>query len=289
MAQDMFFDKNYSLNGRGDLIDLSTPRVMGILNITPDSFYRCSRVSSKKGILDTAKKMISEGADILDLGAYSTRPGADDISVEEEIDRLIPAVEAIRAEFPRSFLSADTFRSKVAKAAVEAGADMINDVSGGNLDPEMFQTVANLSVPYVLMHMRGTPQTMKSKNNYANLLQEVIFELAEKHKQLTRLGVKDIIVDPGFGFAKNIQQNFELLNHLQHFHQLNAPLLIGISRKSMIYKTLETTPDEALYGTITLNTLALQKGAHILRVHDVKPAADAIKMMEQLNRYNGIV
>lgn len=282
MAQDMFFSKNYTLNLRGDLIDLSSPKVMGILNITPDSFFEASRVPTEKELLKKAEKMIFEGSDILDLGAYSTRPGARDISVNEEIERLVPAVEAIRKNFNEIYISADTFRSEVAKAAVEAGADLINDVAGGNLDKNMFETVAHLQVPYVLMHMRGTPSTMQSLTHYTDLTQEILEELALKKHRLMQLGVNDVLIDPGFGFAKTIEQNFELMRNLTHFHQLEAPLLIGVSRKSMVYKTLGTTAENALDGTTVLHAEALRKGASILRVHDVAAAVNAIKIGEQL-------
>ena len=261
-------------------MDLSTPKVMGVLNVTPDSFFSKSRINTCGSAIDKAKEMVLDGADILDIGGYSTRPGADDISVNEELDRVLPVIEEIKKELPKSVLSIDTFRSEVASQAVKAGANIINDVSGGNLDTKMFETVASLRVPYILMHMRGTPQNMKRLNTYDHLLIDVSKELEVKKQQLLGLGVKDIIVDPGFGFAKNIAQNYEILRKLDYFKRLNLPILAGISRKSMIYKTLKTTPEESLNGTTALNMAALINGASILRVHDVKEALETVKLFE---------
>ncbi len=229
-------------------------------------------------VLKQAEMMLKEGADFMDVGGYSTRPGAELISAEEERDRVIPAIKAIRKEFPESLLSIDTFRSGIAKAALEEGANLINDIFGGESDPMMFRTAAEYRVPYILMHMRGTPQTMNQLTDYENLIKEVLDYFHQKLDQLKQVGVKDVIVDPGFGFAKTVDQNFELLKNLQQFQVLGKPLLVGLSRKSMIWRTLETTPDLALNGTTVLNTISLLKGASILRVHDVKAARDAITL-----------
>ncbi len=281
-AKDTFFQIKETLNIGGKIIDLTEPKVMGILNITPDSFFEGSRVNTEKEILTQAEKMISEGADFLDLGAYSSRPGADDISEKEEITRLIPAIKLIVKEFPESILSVDSFRSQVAEQAIENGAHMINDISGGNLDDQMFETVAKLKVPYILMHMKGTPQTMKSLNQYENMIQEISAYFSEKIAQLKDIGVNDIILDPGFGFAKSIDQNYQLLNHFSEIRMLGYPVLAGLSRKSMIWKKLNITAKEAINGTTVLNTIALQNGASILRVHDVKEAKECIKILDLL-------
>lgn len=273
---------NGTLNIRGRLIDLSTPRVMGILNVTPDSFYDGSRTPDEKSILEKAGAMLEAGATFIDVGGYSTRPGADDVPENEELKRVIGAIRALKGSFPEAIISIDTFRSVIARAAVSEGADMINDVSGGDMDPEMFSTVAQLGVPYILMHMRGTPATMSSLNKYENLIVDVQRELKGKLHQLTSLGVRDVIVDPGFGFAKNVSQNFELLDKLDLFRQLERPLLVGLSRKSMIWKTLKTTPEHALNGSTALHTVALMKGASVLRVHDVKEAMECITLTREL-------
>jgi len=278
VAKDTFFNKKVTLNAGGKLIDLSTPKVMGIINLTPDSFYAGSRKQDKDAILQQAKKMLHEGAVFLDLGAYSSRPGATDISIQEEIDRLLPAVEAISKEFPDAILSIDTFRAAVAEIAINAGAHIINDISGGELDADMFATVAALQVPYILMHMKGTPQNMNQLANYKNVFDEVFDYFTNKYHQLKQLDVKDVILDPGFGFAKRTEHSYELMHRLQDLNVLQLPLLIGISRKNMIYKTLGITADEALNGTTALNAIALTKGANILRVHDVKEAVEAIKI-----------
>lgn len=271
------------MNINGNLVSLDEPRVMGILNVTPDSFYSGSRVNQETAIFKRAEQMIAEGAFILDIGGYSTRPGAEEISEAEEKKRVTQAIELVRASFPEILISVDTFRSSVAKAAIDAGASIINDVSGGNLDKLMFETVAKLKVPYVLMHMRGTPQTMKDLNQYDNLLVDIGKELAEKCNQLRQLGVADIIIDPGFGFAKSIAQNYELLRNLGYLLRLGYPILAGISRKSLIYKTLDIEPEDALNGTTALNMVALQNGASILRVHDVKEAQQTIKLFKALH------
>jgi dihydropteroate synthase len=263
---------------QGRLLDLSLPRVMGILNITPDSFYAGSRMESLEEVLASAGQMQKDGATFLDIGGYSTRPGAKDLSLSEEADRVLPVIEVLNKYFPELIISVDTFRSEVARLAVSGGAHIINDVSGGILDENMFDTVAKLGVPYILMHMRGTPTTMSQLTKYDFLISEIQRELQQKLIALRKKGVSDIIIDPGFGFAKTTPQNFELLNHLSEFHEQGCALLVGISRKGMIHKTLDITAGEALTGTIVLNTIALQKGASILRVHDVKPAVEAVKL-----------
>jgi len=280
MAKDTFFPKNLTLNLRGKLMDLSRPKVMGIINITPDSFYAGSRHQNIDDAVTQAAKMLSEGAAILDIGAYSSRPGATDISAQEETDRLLPAIEAIVKAYPDAVLSVDTFRATVAEAAINAGAHIINDISGGTLDPEIFATVAKLQVPYILMHMKGTPQNMVKQAHYANVVTEVYDYLKERCQKLHALGVKDIIVDPGFGFAKTHDQSYELMRHLSDFNILGLPLLVGISRKRMIYQLTGGTAAGALNGTTVLNTIALTKGANILRVHDVKEAAEAVQLWE---------
>jgi len=280
VAKDTFFHKKVTLNAGGKLIDLSTPKVMGIINLTPDSFFADSRKQDIEAVLAQAGKMLSEGAAFLDLGAYSSRPGAKDISAQEETDRLIPAVEAIAEIFPDAILSIDTFRSQVAEAAVKAGAHIINDISGGELDENMFGMVAKLQVPYILMHMKGTPQTMAQQAVYEDVFAEVFDYFSTKYHQLIKLGVKDVILDPGYGFAKKAEHSYELIKRLQDFNVLQLPLLVGISRKRMIYNELGITAEEALNGTTALNAIALTKGADILRVHDVKVAVEAVKIWE---------
>ena len=260
------------------LIDLSTPKVMGILNMTPDSFHADSRMSSVHEVLDKAGKMQDHGATFIDIGGYSTRPGAEEVSVEEELERILSVIEPLTKQFPDLIVSVDTFRASVAEEAVKAGAGIINDVGGGTLDGEMLDTVIRLKVPYILMHMRGTPETMNSMTEYHNLSLDIIKELLPKVKYLREGGVSDIIIDPGFGFAKTTEQNFLLMKHLSDFTSLDCPLLIGVSRKGMIYKMLEATAGDALNGTTVLNTMALDRGAQILRVHDVKEAAEAVKL-----------
>ena len=280
MAKDTFFHKKVTLNAGGKLIDLSTPKVMGIINLTPDSFFADSRKQDIEAVLAQAGKMLNEGATFLDLGAYSSRPGAKDISAQQETDRLIPAVEAIAEIFPDAILSIDTFRSQVAEAAVKAGAHIINDISGGELDENMFGMVAKLQVPYILMHMKGTPQTMTQHTDYEDVFTEVFDYFSTKYHQLIKLGVKDVILDPGYGFAKKAEHSYELIKRLQDFNVLQLPLLVGISRKRMIYNELGITAEEALNGTTALNAIALTKGADILRVHDVKVAVEAVKIWE---------
>jgi len=280
VAKDTFFRKKITLNAGGKLISLDSPKVMGIINITPDSFYAGSRKPSVDEALQQAEKMLADGATFLDIGAYSSRPGAADIAVSEETDRLLPVIEAIVATFPDAILSVDTFRSRVAEAAVNAGAHMINDISGGTLDADMFATVARLRVPYILMHMKGTPQTMVQLAQYDDVFNEVLDYFVSKYQQLRQLGVHDVIIDPGFGFAKNQQQNYELMSRLHDFDILELPLLAGISRKKMVYGLLGGTAADALNGTTVLNTIAINKGANILRVHDVKEAVEAVKIWE---------
>jgi len=280
VAKDTFFHKKVTLNAGGKLIDLSTPKVMGIINLTPDSFFAASRKQDVNSVLAQAEKMLSEGATFLDFGAYSSRPGAEDISVNQETDRLLPVVEAIGSAFPDAVLSIDTFRSSVAEAAIKAGAHIINDISGGELDADMFNIVARLQVPYILMHMKGTPQNMVQQADYENVFDEVFDYFTDKYSQLKKLGVKDVIIDPGFGFAKKSEHSYELMRRLQEFNVLQLPVLVGISRKRMIFNVLGITADEALNGTTALNAIALTKGANILRVHDVKEAVEAVKIWE---------
>lgn len=271
-----------TINCKGTLIDLSTPKVMGILNLTPDSFYDGGALKTDATLLSQAEKMLTEGATFLDIGGYSSRPGATDISVAEEINRVIPAIELVLKNFPETLISIDTFRSEVAQKAIESGAAIINDISAGTVDEAMLSKVAQLQVPYIMMHMRGTPQTMQSLTDYENVTLDVLHYFSERIAAARALGINDIIADPGFGFAKTIPQNFELLNNLELFKNLNVPLLIGISRKGMIYKTLNITPQEALNGTTSLNSIALLNGANILRVHDVKEAIEVVNLFEVL-------
>lgn len=278
MAQDTFFSSKKTLNLRGNLISLDSPLVMGILNVTPDSFYSGSRVKEGGNAISIANKMIDDGASILDIGGYSSRPGAEDISVQEEIDRVVPVIEEVKLAHQDTYISIDTFRSSVAREAVKAGADIINDISGGNLDEDMFDTVTQLKVPYILMHMKGTPQNMKAEAHYENLLLEMLDYFQSKISDLQSRGNKDVIIDPGFGFAKSIEQNFQLLKSLNAFKMLEMPMLIGLSRKSMIYRSLNTDAEHALNGTTALNMITLQQGANILRVHDVKEAVETVKL-----------
>ena len=270
------------MNTAGKLRVFNKPLTMVILNLTPDSFYEGSRVMDEEAILVKAETMVEEGADILDLGAYSTRPGADEVSVEIEKKRLVAGIHSVRNRFPDVVISADTFRSDVARAAVKANADMINDVGSGILDPDMFETVAELNVPYILMHNRGNPKEMTKLTDYRDVVDEVIFELSQKLDTLRRLGIKDVIIDPGFGFSKTVEQNFEMLRRLDEFSVLECPLLVGISRKSMIWRTLGTDAVGALNGTTVLNTMALQNGADILRVHDVRECREAVLLHERV-------
>ncbi len=271
-----------TINCRGQLIDCSEPRVMGILNLTPDSFFDGGKYKDEHSILTQVETMIQQGADFIDMGGYSSRPGADDVASSEELNRVIPAIEAISKRFPECLISIDTFRSEVADGAIASGACMINDISGGDRDPNMPKVAAKHQVPYIFMHMRGTPQTMNQLTQYEDVVLEVTQELAKKLKQLRALGLNDLIADPGFGFAKTLEQNYTLLNHLEHLKLLEVPILVGLSRKSMIYRLLETQPDQALNGTSVANTIALIKGANILRVHDVLQVTEAIRLIKAL-------
>ncbi len=274
---------NMTINCKGKLIDLSSPKVMGILNITPDSFYDGGKYSNDTTILKHVELMLNEGATFIDLGAYSSRPGANHVSEKEELNRVLPILDLVLKSFPETLISIDTFRSNIAKQTIEAGAALINDISAGKLDENMMPTVAELHVPYIMMHMKSTPQTMQQNTQYENLVKEVLFYFSERIALAKSLGIVDLIVDPGFGFAKTLEQNYELLNNLELFKMIETPVLVGVSRKSMIYKKLETTANEALNGTTVLNTVALQKGASILRVHDVKEAMETIKLVESLS------
>lgn len=276
---------NSYINVNGSLLDLSTPCVMGILNVTPDSFYAGSRMQTEADIAARVEQIVKEGAGIIDIGAYSSRPNADPVSAQEEMERLRLGLEVIGRVCPDAVVSVDTFRADVARMSVEEyGVAIINDISAGEMDAEMFPTVARLNVPYIMMHMQGTPQNMQQCPHYDNLLKEVFEYFARKVQQLRDRGVKDIILDPGFGFGKTLEHNYELLAHLDDFRVFELPLLVGVSRKSMIYRLLDITPQEALNGTTVLNTLCLLKGADILRVHDVREAVEAVKMVEAMKQ-----
>jgi dihydropteroate synthase len=283
-VQNTGFSTNKTLNVNGRLMNFDPPRVMGILNVTPDSFYDGGRYHSDTQMLQQAEKMLEEGADIIDIGGYSTRPGAEEISAETETTRVIAAIAALVRHFPQVVISVDTFRSTVARAAVGEGAAIINDVSGGTLDPAMFDTIAALQVPYVLMHMRGNPQTMGTLTAYGDMMKDIMEYFHKKIATLVALGVKDIVVDPGFGFAKTREQNFLLLHYLEDLHILGRPLMVGLSRKSMIWKTLGGTPEDALNGTSALHAIALTKGAGLLRVHDVKACAEVVSLVSALKQ-----
>lgn len=272
-----------TINCKGKLIDLSIPKVMGILNLTPDSFYDGGKYKNDNEILSQVYMMLKNEATFIDIGAYSSRPNAEHISESQELKRLLPIIALIVEEFPDMVISIDTFRSNVAKKSIEAGGSIINDISAGQLDQNMMLTVAELKVPYIMMHMKGTPQNMQQLANYDYLLKDILFYFSKRIAEAKNLGITDLIIDPGFGFAKNIKQNFELLNQLDLLKNLELPILAGISRKSMIYKTLGGAAQDALNGTTVLNTIALQKGANILRVHDVKEAVEAIKLTNQLS------
>lgn len=267
------------------ILDLKTPKVMGILNITPDSFYDGGKHNLPLFALKHAEKLLQDGADILDLGAYSTRPGAEEVTSEQELKRILPIVQEISKNFPEAILSIDTFRSEVAKQSILNGAHIINDISGGDLDAEMFKTIAELNVPYILMHTRGTPQNMQNLTDYSQISEEVFLDLSKKTIRLKNMGVKDIILDPGFGFAKTLEQNHELLHDVEALHALGYPILGGISRKSMIYKKLQITPAESLNGTTILNTLLISKGVQIIRVHDVLEAKQIVNLISPHFRY----
>lgn len=273
-----------TINCKGKLLNLDSPIVMGILNVTPDSFYDGGNLSNEDKIIAKADQMLKEGATILDIGGYSSKPGAEEVSEKEEIERVVPAIKQIISQFPDSIISIDTFRSAVAREAVNAGASIINDISAGDLDTDMFATVRELQVPYCIMHMQGNPKTMQENPTYENVVTEVFFSLSKKVELLRKMGVNDILIDPGFGFGKTIEHNYEILNNLNHFSLMNLPILVGVSRKSMIYKVLQNTPTEALNGTTALNSFALTKGANILRVHDVKEAQETIYLFNKLTQ-----
>ena len=273
-----------TINCKGRLIDLSSPKVMGILNSTPDSFFEDSRTQNKSDILKKAEMMLEEGATFIDIGGYSSRPDAENVAENEELKRVVPAIELLVKEFPEILISVDTFRSKVAEEAIGAGAALINDISAGRLDEKMMSIIAQHQVPYIMMHMRGTPKTMKQLTAYEDLVSEITYYFSEKIKEARTLGINDLILDPGFGFAKTTDQNFELLKKSALFSSFKLPVLIGISRKTMIHKTLNISPKKALNGTTVLNTLALTKGAAILRVHDVKEAMETIKLVSLFSK-----
>ena len=274
------FQNNYSIKCKGVLMDFSTPKIMGIVNLTPDSFFSGSRFQAEKEILLQVEKMLAEGADIIDLGAFSSRPNSDFISLEEEKERLLSPLKKIIQEFPSALLSVDTYRSEIAKQSIQEGASIINDISGGDLDEKMFQTIAALKVPYMMMHMQGTPKTMQDSQSYTDVFQEVFKSFSGKLEQLNSLGVNDVILDVGFGFGKTLEHNYTLLKKLSYFHALQRPILVGLSRKGMIQKVIGSTAEMALNGTTAAHVLAIQNGANILRVHDVKEAKEAIQIVD---------
>ena len=271
-----------TINCKGQIIDLSTPKIMGILNITPNSFYDGGKYSLENNAIAQVEKMLKEGATFIDIGAYSSKPNAELVSEEEELNRIIPVVKAILNKFPDALLSIDTFRSTVAQECINNGAALINDISAGSLDEKMMEVIASNNVPYIMMHLRGTPQTMQDQTNYEHIINEILTYFSDKVNKARSLGINDLIIDPGFGFAKTTDQNYEILSNLELFKMLELPILAGISRKSMIYKTLETSPEEALNGTTVLNTVAITKGATIIRVHDVKEAMECVKLCGNL-------
>jgi dihydropteroate synthase len=279
----MIFNLEMTINCKGQLIDLASPKVMGILNLTPNSFFDGGKYKNDVEILLQVEKMLIDGATFIDIGAYSSKPNAEFVSEAEELQRIVPVVQLILEKFPEAILSIDTFRSEVAKNCIENGAAIINDISAGDLDENMFETIAKYNVPYIMMHMRGTPNTMQTMTNYENIVKEMLFYFSEKVARARSLGINDLIIDPGFGFAKTIEQNYEMLRKMELFDMLELPLLAGLSRKSMIYKFLNTSADEALNGTSVLNTIALAKGAKILRVHDVKEAMECVNLFNKIN------
>jgi dihydropteroate synthase len=278
-VEDTHFRVNRYLRVRDQLLDLSIPKVMGVINVTPDSFHAKSRSTTLKSVLQQTSKMILEGVDIIDIGGYSSRPGAESIDPEEETKRVLPAIRAIRSEFPDVLLSLDTFRSEVAHLGLCEGVDLINDISGGKLDKAMYSTIGKHKAAYIAMHMRGTPDVMQNNTDYAHLLNDLFLFFSKVIREAESVGCNDIMIDPGFGFSKTLEQNYELLNHLDEFQALGKPVVVGLSRKSMIYKKLNSTPEDALNGTTVLNTIALTKGASILRVHDVKEAKQIISLL----------
>lgn len=283
MAKDTFLNRKQTLNCKGKVVDISKPSVMAILNLTPDSFYQNSRAKNIDDALSKVEHFVKEGAKFIDLGAYSSRPGAAEVSEKEELERMVPVIKAINQSFPEVLLSVDTFRAKVAEESIHAGAHLINDIAAGNLDDKMFETVAKLQVPYIMMHMKGTPQNMQDNPTYENVTEEVFAYFSEKIKILRSLGVKDIILDPGFGFAKTLEHNYQLLKEMELLNFFELPLLVGFSRKSMITKALGIKTAEALNGTTVLNTTALLKGANILRVHDVKEAVECVELVHRIS------
>ncbi len=282
-SKNTVFETDWQLNCRGKLLDLNSPKVMGILNVTPDSFYDGGKYTQGSFILEQVEKMLQEGASIIDVGGMSSRPGAEIIEVEKELKRVIPVIEAIVKEFPQAIVSIDTIRAKVANEAIEAGARMVNDISAGNLDSDLLATVGKLNVPYILMHIQGTPKTMQIKPTYDNVTQDVIDFFIAKLQEVKQAGIKDIIIDPGFGFGKTLAQNHQILQQFDSFRLFDLPLLAGMSRKSMVCKLLKVNPSKALNGTTAVNVIALQKGANILRVHDVREAMEAIQIVEYIN------
>ncbi|MCC9044563.1 dihydropteroate synthase [Myroides sp. M-43] len=272
-----------TINCKGELIDLSTPKIMGILNITPNSFFDGGQYKTDSAFLVHAEQMIKDGADFIDVGAYSSKPSAEFVSEQEEIERIVPIIELLQKEFPKTHLSIDTFRAGVARATVEAGASIINDIAAGHLDEQMLPTIGELQVPYIMMHMKGNPQTMQLMTDYTDLVKEVNIYFSERIAKAREYKINDLILDPGFGFAKTLEQNYELMGKMELLSSFELPILVGISRKSMIYKLFDITPQEALNGTTVLNTVALQKGAHILRVHDVKEAVQTREIVKQLS------
>lgn len=282
-SKNTVFETDWQLNCRGKLLDLNSPKVMGILNVTPDSFYDGGKYTQGSFILEQVEKMLQEGASIIDVGGMSSRPGAEIIEVEKELNRVIPVIEAIAKEFPEAIVSIDTIRAKVAKEAIEAGASMVNDISAGNLDSDLLATVGKLNVPYILMHIQGTPKTMQINPTYDDVTQDVIDFFIAKLQEIKQAGIKDVIIDPGFGFGKTLAQNHQILQQFDSFRLFDLPLLAGMSRKSMVCKLLKVNPSKALNGTTAVNVIALQKGANILRVHDVREAMEAIQIVEYIN------
>lgn len=278
-----FLKRKNSINLDGRLLDLAKPVVMGIINVTPDSFFDGGKYKTEKKVLKRAEEILEQGGDVIDIGAVSTQPGSEGVSTKDEIERLLPAVKAVKKNFPGSFISIDSYRSWVAlKVIEECGPCMVNDVSGGNFDDHMFDTIGKLGVPYILMHMQGTPLKMQQNPEYEDIIRDISMFFTEQVKKLAKAGVKDVIIDPGFGFGKTLEHNYELLNRLDSFKVFQLPLLVGVSRKSMIYKILKTSPEEALNGTSVVNTLALMGGADILRVHDVKEAVEAVRILNMV-------
>ncbi len=278
-----FLKRKRTINVGGDLLDFTDPCIMGVINVTPDSFYEGNRIATEIEMLEKVEQMVSEGAMIIDVGGVSTRPGAGMISTKDELSRLMPAVIAIKKHFPEIPLSIDTYRSWVAVSVMEeVGPVIVNDISGGSIDAKMFETIAKMQVPYILSHIQGLPGDMQDNPRYRDVVHDVSAELSDSVRRLTKLGVADVLIDPGFGFGKNMDHNYKLLNRLDSFKVFQLPLVVGLSRKSMVWKVLETTPEDALNGTTVLNTMALLGGADILRVHDVKPAAEAIRLFMQL-------